>query len=97
MCVCVYGKQSACQCRRHRRRGLDPWVRKIPWRRKWQLTQAFLPGKPHGQRILAGYNPRGHKELDMTKQVYTHMCFIYTYIHTYIYIHIYIYIYIYIK
>ena len=28
--------------------GLDPWVRKIPWRRKWQLTPVFLPGNSHG-------------------------------------------------
>ena len=26
----------------------DPWVGKIPWRRKWQLTPVFLPGKSHG-------------------------------------------------
>jgi len=31
----------------------------IPWRRKWQPTPAFLPGKSHGQRSLAGYSPRG--------------------------------------
>ena len=44
------GKESTCQCRRHKRRGFDPWVRKIPWRRKWQPTSVFLPGKSHGQR-----------------------------------------------
>ena len=27
-----------------------PWVRKIPWRSKWQPTLVFLPGKSHGQR-----------------------------------------------
>ena len=37
---------------------LDPWVVKIPWRRKWQPTPVFLPEKPHGQRSLAGYGPR---------------------------------------
>ena len=37
------GKESACQCRR---RGFDSWVRKIPWKRKWQPTPIFLPGKP---------------------------------------------------
>jgi len=36
------GKESACQCRRC---GFDPWVGKIPWRRKWQPTPVFLPGK----------------------------------------------------
>ena len=39
------GKESACQCRRHR---LDPWVGKMPWRRKWQSPPAFLSGKCHG-------------------------------------------------
>ena len=41
--------------------GFDPWVRKIPWRRKWQPTPVFLPGKSHGQRNLVGYSPWGHK------------------------------------
>ena len=45
----------------------NPWVRKIPWRRKWQPTPVFLPEKSHGQRSLAGYSPWGHKELDMTE------------------------------
>ena len=40
-------KESSCQCRRPRRCRLDPWVGKIPWRRKWQPTPAFLPGKSH--------------------------------------------------
>ena len=35
----------------------DPWVQKIPWRRKWQTTAVFLPGKSHGDRSLAGYSP----------------------------------------
>ena len=39
------GKESAYQCRRLRRRGFHPWVRKIPWHRKWQPTPVFLPGK----------------------------------------------------
>ena len=33
--------------------GFDPWVRKIPWRRKWQPTPVMLPGESHGQRSLA--------------------------------------------
>ena len=45
-----------------------PWVGKIPWRRKWQLTPVFLPGISHGQRILVGYSPRGRKESDKTEQ-----------------------------
>ena len=57
-------KESTCQCRRHKRHGFDPWVRKIPWRRKWQPISVFFPGKYHGRRSLAGYSPWGHKELD---------------------------------
>ena len=45
-------KESAYQCRKCKRHGFDPWVRKIPWRRKWQLVPLFLPGKFHGQRSL---------------------------------------------
>ena len=53
--------------------GFDPWVGKILWRRKWQPTPVFLPGKSHGQRMLAGYNPWSHKESDTTKHwLYTH-------------------------
>ena len=55
------GKESACQCRRRR---FDPWVGKIPWRRKWQPTPVFLPGKSHGWRRLVGYSPWGRKESD---------------------------------
>ena len=57
---------SAGDCLQFRRRGFDLWVGKIPRIRKWQLTPAFLLGKSHGQRSLAGYGPQGHKELDMT-------------------------------
>ena len=40
-----------------RTRGFNPWVRKIPWKMKWQPTPVFLPEKSHGQRSLAGYSP----------------------------------------
>ena len=36
-------------------------------RRAWQPTPVFLPGESHGQRSLAGYSPRGHKESDTTE------------------------------
>ena len=49
------GKEPACQCRRHKRFGFDPWVRKIPWKRAWQPTPVFLPGESHGQRSLVVY------------------------------------------
>ena len=43
VCVCVYI--------------YDPWVRKIPWRRKGQPTLVFLLRESHGQRSLVGYSP----------------------------------------
>ena len=39
--------------------GLGPWVWKIPWRGKWQLTLVILPGKSHGQGSLEGRSPWG--------------------------------------
>jgi len=51
------GKELTCQYRRHRRYGFDPWVGKIPWKRKGQLTPVFLPGESHGERNLVGNNP----------------------------------------
>ena len=67
-------KESACQCRSRKRLGLDSWIRKSLWRRKWRSTPVFLPGKSHGQRILGGYHPRGHKESDTTEWLSTHTC-----------------------
>ena len=58
------------QCRRHKRRGLDPWVRKIPWREKWQPTPVFLPRESHGERSLVGCGPWGHKESDTTEHAH---------------------------
>ena len=60
------GKESACQCRSLRRLGFDPQFGKIPWKRKWQPTPVFLPGKSHGQRSLVGYSHGVAKELDVT-------------------------------
>ena len=65
------GKEPACQCRRLKRHGFNPRIRKIPWRRPWQPTPVFLPGEFHGQRNLAGYSPWGHKESDTTDQTHT--------------------------
>ena len=62
-----YGKEPACQHRRHKRCGFNPWVGKIPWRRAWQPTPVFLPGESHGHRSLVGYRPWGSTESDMTE------------------------------
>ena len=67
------GKESACQCRR-----FDPWVRKIPWRRAWQPTPEFLPGKSHGRRSPAGYSPWGHRVgQDSNDLAQMHTCDVY--------------------
>ena len=55
-----------------KRDGFPPWVRKIPWRREWQPTSVFLPGKPRGLRSLAGCSLWGDKELDTTEHLNTH-------------------------
>ena len=70
------GKESACQCRRL---GFNPWVRKIPWRRKWQPTPVFLPRKPHGPLHGKFLHWKSHgawratvhglRESDMTEQL----------------------------
>ena len=61
------GKESVCQCRRCRRLEFNPWVRKIPWRRKWQPTLVFLLKEFHGQGSLARYSPDSHEESNRTE------------------------------
>ena len=65
------GKEPACQCRRHKRSGFDPWVGKIPWRRAWQPTPVFLPGESHRQRSPVGCSSWGCKESDTIEHAYT--------------------------
>ena len=50
------GKESACHSRRYKNHRFNPWVGKIPCRRKWQPTPVFLPGKSHGQKSLEVYS-----------------------------------------
>ena len=66
----IWGK-----CRKCKRHGFDPWVGKIPWRRKWQLTRVFLPGKFHGHRSLVGCSLWGLKELDTAEHTHMPRCF----------------------
>ena len=68
------GKEPACQCRRHKRCSFDPWAGKIPWRKLWQPTPVFLPGKSHGWRSLAVYGPQGHKDSDTLKLLSMQVC-----------------------
>ena len=58
-------------CLQCRRPGFNPWVGKIPWRRKWQPTPVCLPGEFHEQRSLAGYSPWASKESDKTEHRHT--------------------------
>ena len=85
------GKESTRKCRRHKRFRFNPWVGKIPWKRKWQHTPVFLAGRPHGQRSLEGYSPWACKESDMTGWPHTHT---HTHIHN-LYINICMYVYVY--
>ena len=52
-------KDPVCQCRRHKRHSFHPWVRNIPWSRKWHPIPVFLPWKSHGQRSLVGHTVHG--------------------------------------
>ena len=70
------GKESACQCRRCR---FNPWVRKIPWWRKWQPTPVFfflffhssiLAWKIPQRKSLVGYSPWGRKESDTSERLF---------------------------
>ena len=58
------------QCRRP---GFHPWVRKMPWRSKWEPTPVFLPEEFHGQCCLVGYSPWDCNELGTTERLtHTH-------------------------
>ena len=61
------------QCKSCKRCGVDPWVGKITCKRKWQPTPVFFLGKSHGQRLLAGYSPWGHKESDTAEHTHTYI------------------------
>ena len=68
ICSCDCSWKGFClQCLQCGRPGFNPWVRKSPWRRKWQPPPVFLSGESHSQRSLVGYSPWGHKELDTTE------------------------------
>ena len=62
------GKEPTCQ---YRRCSFDPLVGKMPWRRKWQPTPVFVPGKSYGQWSLVGLQAIGSQRVGddlVTKQ-----------------------------
>ena len=61
------GKEPACQCRRHKRYGFDPWVRKMPWRRTWLTTPVSMPGESPWTAEPAGLESMDHQESDTTE------------------------------
>ena len=71
--VVACGKEPACQFRRCKRLGLDPWVRKIPWRRARQPTPVFLLGESHGQRACQATAHRVTKSQTRLKWLSTHI------------------------
>ena len=60
--------EPACQCKRCKSFGFNPWVEKIPRRRAWEPTLVLLPGESHGQRNLVD---QGGKELDTNEHILT--------------------------
>ena len=68
----LYLKEPACQCRRHKRCGFDPWVWKIPWRRAWQPTPVCLPGDPMERGTWPAIVHRVTKSWTQMKQLSMH-------------------------
>ena len=64
------GKESACQCRRCKIQEFHHWVRKFPWRRKWQPTPVFFAGKSMDRGAWWAC-PWGCKESDTSEQLST--------------------------
>ena len=78
--ICIYASQLpqwlsrwriCLQWRRHRRCRFNPWVKKIPWRRKWQPCPVFLPKKSPGQRSLGGLESKRSQKVKKTEQLST--------------------------
>ena len=73
------GKEPACQGRKCKRCGFDPWIRKIPWRREWPPTLRWLDGITNSMDISLSILqqtvkdreawPWGCNELDLTEQL----------------------------
>ena len=56
-------EEPACQCRRHKRRGFNPWVGKIPWRRACHPSPIFLPGESPWTEEPSGLQSMGSQRV----------------------------------
>ena len=54
-------------CKRY---GFNPWVGKVPWRRKWHPTPVLLPGESHEPKSLVGYSSWARRESDMNEETW---------------------------
>ena len=64
------GRGPACQCRRPR---FNPWVGKMPWRRRWQPTPVFLPGESSGTEEPGGLQSTGSGRIGHDRSDLAHM------------------------
>ena len=82
ICVCVCfiwishwlsGKQITCQCRKC---SFNPWVKKIPWRRKWQPISLLLLENPMDR---GGWHFTVHGVIKSWTGQNAYMCYIYNF------------------
>ena len=64
------GKDPACQCKRSKKQGFNPWARKTLWRRRWQPTPVFLPGNPMDR---GAWRATVHRVTESGKTEHTHI------------------------
>ena len=67
------GKEPACQCRRYKSHGFDPWIRKIPWRRARQSTAVFSPGESPWTEEPGGLQAVGSQRVEHNWSNLAHM------------------------
>ena len=65
-------KQHACEWKRQKRHGFNPWIGKMPWKRVRQHTPLFLPGDSHGQKSLWGYRGSQRVRQDWSDLAHVH-------------------------
>ena len=68
------GKESTCQCKRYKRFGFNPWVRKMPWRRAWQPARVSLLENPVDRGAWQAMVHWVAKSRTRLKRLSTHVC-----------------------